>query len=247
MPNPSELPVFRPTKLSTTVSDASSISPKVKKFALPIVSAYSRIAFPKVSMMSGRMKLDSVDAKGIEVESRDHVLVGANQNGDHWDRAIETSNRLLPGDGGVVFVHELPVTVREVAVDESIGRRDVREHLAAAAKELLTLEVGWPDRVVRAQRRWGRQNVLPVTSRGAETVEPLNGRLAAQRPVHDARVLHDLLHRALVDVVKDASRMVENDVEDDVDPASVRLIHQGAELGLGCGQSAVRRKPGVEV
>ncbi len=60
-------------------SSPSKTSPKVKKFFLPMLSANSRIALPKMRAKSPLDVLERVDAEAVDVVAGDHVLVGEDQ------------------------------------------------------------------------------------------------------------------------------------------------------------------------
>jgi hypothetical protein len=88
----------------------------VKKFFLPMLSAYSRTEFPNRRGNPSLQVTQGVDAESIDVEPGDHILVRANQEllqlhnvrpellqrGKIADRVVARSRKTLPAVKGIV-------------------------------------------------------------------------------------------------------------------------------------------------
>ncbi len=121
---------------------------------------------------------DRVDAEAIDIVLGDQVLVAANEDIEHRPLPVTGSQGFLARRLCVVLHHELAHGV-EVSTYEASGRWGIGELHPAAPEELLALQIGWPDGVVRREGREWRECVLPVLAGKPEAVEPLDGRLLA--------------------------------------------------------------------
>ena len=121
----------------------------MKKFFLPTLSANSRIALPKTSIVSGSTYLTVSMRKPSKSYRATRYWCDPDEDRPARDARRSVARSALLARHGRVVLDDQLAHVAEVAADEPADVRVVGQLAPAPAEEHVVLQVGRPDGVVR--------------------------------------------------------------------------------------------------